>query len=477
MKTIATEQHHLSSHNTPLGLSLRVLVSTVILGLVAGSIFAGCGESTREQFERGTTITEGPVSEAWNHDYSRGKWLESNAITVDEAGFIYATGDDATVKYDSEGTKLWESREDGFTGNDIVADKQGNIYVNGTVNGDYITIKYDSEGDVVWERRYDGWSKQYNGPDHQGTDESFAIIVDELGNSYVTGRSKDIDGERYDRVTIKYDNYGNDLWVDRYEFPPDAECFHYSSHGICIAIDRSGNVIAAGSGETQICSEYKYSEQGKVSFYLTTKYDSEGNELWSRRYQYKGTGYRARAVVSDDQGSIYVSGEAGTVKYSSEGDMLWDVPMGGRAFACDAEGNIYVGDPAEDDDESVGYIAKYDTNGNQLWSVPFSPEPLPSSPLAIALDEAGNVYAAGWYRTVVKYDSQGREIWSSFSKHEDENITDGSFVDIAMDSTGNVYATGRRLYKITNEPRLNVVGGDDIYYYACFVAKFVQLPE
>ena len=76
------------------------------------------------------------------------------------------------------------------------------MYVTGTsgtfsgTKADYATVKYNSLG-------VQQWAERYNGPPGNGTDQAKSIVLDNLGNVYVTG-SSDGSGTSVDFATIKY---------------------------------------------------------------------------------------------------------------------------------------------------------------------------------------------------------------------------------------------------------------------------------
>ncbi len=152
-------------------------------------------------------------------------------------------------------------------------------------------------------------------------------------------------------------------WVARYDGPASL-----SDSAWDIAVDSSGNVYVTGDS-TGI---------GTSTDYATVKYDTDGNELWVRRYN---------------------------------GPSYWtDIAF---AIAVDSSGNVYVTGQSDDSGTSRDYATvKYDTNGNELWVARYnSPANSSDRARAIALDCSGNVYVTGgswgsgtgWDFATVKY--------------------------------------------------------------------------
>ena len=78
---------------------------------------------------------------------------------------------------------------------------------------------------------------RYNGPGNY-FDEARAIAIDSAGNVYVTGESV---RAYYDYATVKYDSFGQEHWVARYNGPQNS-----SDEADAIAIDGAGNVYVTG---------------------------------------------------------------------------------------------------------------------------------------------------------------------------------------------------------------------------------------
>ena len=244
---------------------------------------------------------------AWVRTYDgKANYLdEAFAITVDDSGNVYVTGqsygngtywDYLTIKYYSNGDTAWTRRYDGPAhywdwAIAIATDDYGNVYVTGGSYGvgsnfDYVTIKYYPNGDAAWIRTYDGPGNY--------VDMAYTISVDNNGNVYVSGGSYGI-GSGLDYLTIRYRPNGDVAWVRRYDGPGHGEDVTNA-----LALDVLANVyVTGGSSDSASLS----------SDYCTIKYDSSGNELWLKRYNGPGDGYDvAHAISVDGSGNVYVTG-------------------------------------------------------------------------------------------------------------------------------------------------------------------------
>lgn len=321
------------------------------------------------------------VDTAWVRTYNgRGNWQDVPcAIALDSAGNVYVTGES---------------------------------YGNGT-SADYATIKYDSSGTELWIRRYNG--------SENSTDIPGGMVVDRLGSVYVTGasvtsRAKGV--RSFDFVTIKYNASGKQLWISHYNGAAS-----YQGYTTCIEMDPFGNVYVAGTGR----------DSDNKTDYVTIKYDSSGNQLWVRRYDYYGNSPNAaRAIAVDSYGNAYVTGASegsgtnadyATIKYYANGDTawvrrynaLWNLDEVAVAIALDPSRNVCV-TGYSDRGGSPDYVTiKYDSSGNELWVSRYNGSTNSRDrAYDMTLDGSGNVYVTGQtglnYATV-KYDPNGNQLW------------------------------------------------------------------
>jgi hypothetical protein len=331
------------------------------------------------------------------------------ALAVDQNGNAYVggfgNGDNPTfdifvVKYSNTGDVVWTQRWSSpiqtysAYAYSIAVDKQENVYVtgfmsDGLTDGEFVTLKYDSMGNLQWSARYNG--------SPNSIDYSNCIVVDDSGNSYITGWSGGANN-LWDYTTIKYSPNGDELWVRRYNGSANDNDFAYR-----VALDSSGNVYVTGQSV----------ETGSDNDITTIKYSPDGDVLWTQRYNGPANGYDAgQAIAVDASGNAYVTGnhttatglDCATLKYSTNGELLWAASYDGP-----------------------------DNGGDVL--------------ISIALDDLANVYVSGFVASggasdfvTIKYDTTGVEQWVRLYNGPG-NSYDGTYV-IAVDNNRDVLVTG-----------------------------------
>lgn len=361
------------------------------------------------------------------YDHPTGENDSVEAIVIDRPGNVYVTGyteandiygehnNCTTLRYPpGSNTPDWIAVYDGpdhenDKGIDITTDSEGFIYVlcssyGSSTSSDIVTIKYSPDSNVPV------WTARYNGPTSR-SDDPEAIVVDHIGNIYVTGSSYST-AERDDFVTIKYSPEGTQLWTKNYN--GSANEWDYPKD---ITLDEFGNVYVTGNTEE--------TSTGNIT---TIKYDTDGNKLWMAKFSAGVDGYVA-AMVPDGYGNLYVAGGGGAsanpdfllIKYSTDSNQpLWistyDGPDGLIDYAEDVTadrcGNIYLtgwsnfsgGYPATSADFMT---VKYSPDSNQpLWSAVYSGPPgSMEGAQRVVVDDAGNVIVGGSNEAmvVVKY--------------------------------------------------------------------------
>ena len=332
----------------------------------------------------------------------------------------------------------------------LALDDSGNVYVCGYswgigTSADYAVVKYRPHGDTAWVRRYDGPGSEW--------DQAVDLVVDAAGNVYVTGNSAQNHDYPYnqDYSTVGYSPEGEELWIGRYDGPAGSDEYAYS-----IVLDAGGNVHVAGSSMASVSN----------LDYVTVKYRPSGDTAWVKRYSGTGNGRDyCYAVATNDPGNVYVTGaslssgtgyDCVTVKYDSSGIQLWAERYGGsgddgaRAIAVDGAGNVYVTGYSSAPSTYYDCLTiKYHPNGDTAWARIYDgPANDWDQCSEIAVDQAGNVYVAGFsygigtYRdyVTIKYDSTGKEIWAVRYNGPGNSTDEAS--DLAVDDLGNAYVTG-----------------------------------
>ncbi|MBS1493587.1 MAG: SBBP repeat-containing protein [Bacteroidetes bacterium] len=233
---------------------------------------------------------------------------QASSLIVDQSGNIYVTGgsvtsgkfvDCVTIKYNSAGVQQWRAVYDGAvnqpeTGKFVGLDIAGNVYVTGssfdtTTGPDILTIKYNSSGIEQWVRKYNRTGNMI--------DEAAGMVVDGLGNTYITGNSVD------DYITLKYNSAGVQQWASFYNGTGN-----FIDEAKSIATDKIGNVYV--TGESLLT--------GSTSEFATLKYNSNGTQQWIKKYSGTGMFFNRVPILSaDTSGNVVISGISNGINNSS----------------------------------------------------------------------------------------------------------------------------------------------------------------
>lgn len=308
------------------------------------------------------------------------------AMATDREGNIYVTGyanhitngnDILTIKYSPLGVQQWLRYYVGPGNGDdkawgIVVDQASNVYVTGYSTGvgsgkDFTTIKYNSQGTLLWHQRYNEAGN--------GDDRAWGIVVDRVGNVYVTG---DIARIGTDVYTIKYSPSGTYLW---------GQLINGTANGD----DGAFGIVVDSIGNNIFISGYLDNDTTGTDF-MIANYDSTGNRRWLRSLNGQGGNEDKAFGIVEDQDFIYVTGYETdslqgmnylTAKLNFTGDTLWTSSYNGTGGAddksfgivVDASGNSYVTGYSMGPNQNTDYLTiRYSPEGDTSWTKRYIPQ-------------------------------------------------------------------------------------------------------
>lgn len=293
----------------------------------------------------------------------------------------------------------------------------------------------------------------------------YSVAADGSGNAYVAGNLFGPGSFDFGNgVTSTAVSSGNAALLIKYDAAGVAQWAQIVAAGSnpsglsSVAVDASGNLYAAGyvygsPGSVDFGNSVTLTKSDTFSNAILVKYDSSGLAQWAQAVVDGANDSIFSSVAVDTTGNVYVAGEVdGTGTY----DFGHGITATGVAIAdnsLDLPGNAVV--------------AKYDASGVAQWAQTVTAGSPSSGFAAVAVDPAGNVYAAGSITgtgtydfgngvtvtgptthvhigegsnlVLVRYDSSGVAQWVQTVSGDSNG---SSFMSVAVDSSGNVYAAG-----------------------------------
>ena len=275
----------------------------------------------------------------------------------------------------------------GGTGNDvayvIAVDSSGNSYITGYFNGtvdfgggdvtsagdsDIFVLKLDSSGTFQWVKTFGSASSDYGR----------AIAVDSSGNSYITGRIREIVDFGGGDVTfaggsdifvLKLDSSGTFQWANSY-----GDTSFDLGYGI--AVDSSGNSYITGNffGTVDFGGGDVTSAGGSDIFVL--KLNSSGTFQWVKTFGSASSDY-GYGIAVDSSGNSYITGYYGNT-----------IDFGGGNVTTNGNWDVFV--------------LKLNSSGTFQWVNTYGGTALDYG-YGIAVDSSGNSYATGAFFLTVDF--------------------------------------------------------------------------
>ena len=289
-----------------------------------------------------------------------------------------------------------------------------------------------------------GYAQQIRQPEWTVSAPNGSILtIDSAGNTYVAGEAP---VGFFDIQTAKYDSNGNQVWSATFDGGS-------VDQPTAIAVDSIGNTIMAGISGSPSCVR---------SCIVVIKYDSSGNQLWSRLFNFGpgSTPNIATDLAVDSLDNIYVTGAGSTpgaidmitLKYDSNGNLQWvrSIDNGGvdagTALALAPGDEILVTGRTRTATAADFVTIKYDSAGNTLWQASYDGIGRDDAATDIDIDGFGNTYVTGTSEgptsgfdiATIKYDSVGTELWAA--RHDGGP---DSAPALTVDAAGNAYVAGR----------------------------------
>lgn len=384
----------------------------------------------------------------------------------------------------ARGTLVWHDVVDassGFfeSGRAIAPTETGGALVAGSKDIRDLGLSVNTPD--IWLREYssggtESWTVTNNaaGLAHDGAE---AIAVDPMGFIIVAGWTRPGDnlgtptGTRNVRV-IKYAPGGQSIDWDR-EYGEAA--VGWAAFGV--GTDDAGRVYVGGVANDDVWVARLAEDDGAIEFEDTfTSVDGPS---------------RVNALAADGDGNFVVAGEAaGDVwirRYNADESIDWTETVDGPDQAGDRGLGVAIGP-----DGDVGVIgqfsgvpfdlslwfARYDVDGNLLWSQTRNPGADEGEGRAIAFDAEGEVVVTGMVEEthngldiwIARYSADGQTVlWeTTYNGSTVANGSDDYGHGIAVDEVGYVYVTGStHQYNMPAEP-----GWDSDWNSAIWTRKF-----
>jgi hypothetical protein len=296
-------------------------------------------------------------------------------------------------------------------------------------------------GTERWTRTYDGGA---------GDDRAEAVAVAPSGEVLVVGReTQDVGGGPRAWMRL-LDANGDEVWTVADDSIPSVSA---------AASDGAGGFVVAGS---------TWAGLEGTDIWLR-RIDADGREVWTRTAGgADGLDDFGAAVAVDEAGDVVVAGFVGTgtmdwddiwiAKYDADGNPIWSRTVRGSgggsdhayAVATDPDHNVVVAGVVDEGEGRAIWVAKLDPDGRDVWArTDAGASWMDDEANGVACDESGGIVVSGFTDMgdattvdvwVRRYDPNGEGVWTSTHDGGHGGWDRGRAV--ATDAAGRVFVAG-----------------------------------
>ncbi len=218
------------------------------------------------------------------------------------------------TKLDSSGNQIWTKHLGGSStdlGTWVIETENqdlvvvGRSYSYGNGNNNMLLTRFDSSGNEIWTKSFGGTSQDY----------LFSVIETNDNSLIVLGSTQSYGGSDYDILLSKFDSSGNEIWTKSLGGDSD-------DYGNALIELSNNELIVTGSTQSYGGSDYDI---------LLSKFDSSGNEIWTKSLGGDSDDY-GKSVIETNNGDLVVSGYTKSyggadedillIKFDSNGEIM-----------------------------------------------------------------------------------------------------------------------------------------------------------
>jgi PKD repeat protein len=313
-----------------------------------------------------------------SHTYSSAGSYTATLTVTDNKGAT--ASDSAVVTVNAVAATVWSQRwggTDSDIGEAVASDGAGTMYVVGETYvsgvGQAFVNAYAPSGAVLWTKSFGG----------TGEVAAAGVAVDGSGNLTIVGHfAGTVSFGGPSLVASGIDGFIVQLGASN-------GAHHWSkSFGStntdmanAVAVDGSGNVYVTGffEGTANFGGATLTSPYGTDLDVFVAKYSSAGAHAWSKNFPNTGND-EGTAIAVDSGGNIALAG------FFTNG-----INFTGGAVQALVPPTLFARNGVSD-----GFVARFDTNGNHIWSRQIGTANSEDQARGVAVDASGNVVVAGY---------------------------------------------------------------------------------